>query len=108
MRFGEKARALPAAKNLSLRAPGRLAGVSFAYVSKIENGRCDRGDYPSADLIGRLAAALDADGEELLLLAGKIPVPIRRRVLGRPDASRTIARPDNERLDRVLESIEAE
>ena len=61
------------AKGLSQRALGERVGVSFTYISKVENGKLDFGDYPSEDLIRRLAAALDADEEELLLLAEKIP-----------------------------------
>jgi transcriptional regulator with XRE-family HTH domain len=105
MRFGEKVRALRTAKGLSLRALGQRLGVSYAYISKVENGKLAFGDYPSEDLIRRLAAALGADEEELLLLAEKIPEPIRRRCFERPDAFRLIARLDDKRLDRVLAFI---
>ena len=81
-------------------------GVSFAYISKVENGKLDFGDYPSADLIRSLAKALDADEDELLLLAEKIPEPIRRRFFERPDAFRQIARLDDQRLDRLLAYID--
>ena len=63
-------------------------GVSFTYVSKIENEKLDFGDYPSEDLILKLAKALDADADELLILAEKVPGRIRKRVLERPDAWR--------------------
>ena len=102
MRFGDRVRALRTAMSLSQRALGERVGVSFTYISKVENGKLDFGDYPSEDLIRRLAAALDADEEELLLLAEKIPEPIRRRFFERPDAFRLIARLDDKRLDRVL------
>ncbi len=105
MRFGDKLRELRTAKSLSQRALGERVGVSFTYISKVENGKLDFGDYPSEDLIRRLAAALDADEEELLLLAEKIPEPIRRRFFERPDAFRLIARLDDRRLDRVLAYI---
>jgi HTH-type transcriptional regulator, competence development regulator len=102
MRFGDRIRAIRTAKGFSQRALGERVGVSFTYISKVENGKLDFGDYPSEDLIRRLAAALDADEEELLLLAEKIPEPIRRRFFERPDAFRLIARLDDKRLDRVL------
>lgn len=102
MRFGDRVRALRTARGYSQRALGERIGVSFTYISKVENGKLDFGDYPSADLIRQLAAALDADEEELLLLAEKIPEPIRRRFFERPDAFRLIARLDDKRLDRVL------
>src|SRR5262245_46664772 len=73
MGFGNRLRAMRTAKGLSQRALGERVGVSFTYISKVENGKLDFGDYPSEDLIRRLAAALDADEEELLLLAEKIP-----------------------------------
>ena len=106
MRFGERIRELRTAKGFSQRALGERVGVSFTYISKVENGKLDFGDYPSEDLIRRLAAALDADEEELLLLAEKIPEPIRRRFFERPDAFRLIARLDDKRLDRVLAFLE--
>ncbi len=37
MRFGERVRDLRASKGLSQRALGKQNGVSFTYVSKIEN-----------------------------------------------------------------------
>jgi transcriptional regulator with XRE-family HTH domain len=108
MWFGDRIRELRTGKGLSQRALGAQVGVSCAYVSKIENGKLDFGDFPSRALIGRLAAALDADEEELLLLAKKIPEPIRRRVFERPSAFRQIARLDDERLDRLLVVMESD
>ena len=105
MGFGNRLRAMRTTKGLSQRALGERVGVSFTYISKVENGKLDFGDYPSEDLICRLAAALDADEEELLLLAEKIPEAIRRRFFERPDAFRLIARLDDRRLDRVLAYI---
>ena len=102
MRFGERLRALRRARGLSLRGLGRRLGVSYAYICKVENGKLAFGDYPSAGLIRKLALELDADEDELLLLAEKIPEPIRRRFFERPDAFRLIAGLDDKRLDRVL------
>ena len=106
MSFGDKVRELRTTKGLSQRVLGERVGVSFTYISKVENGKLDFGDYPSEDLIRRLAAALDADEEELLLLAEKIPEPIRRRFFERPDAFRLLARLDDKRLDRLLAFLE--
>lgn len=106
MRFGDKIRELRKAKGLTVRAMGEKVGVSFAYVSKIETGKLDFGDFPSEVLIRKLATALDADEDELFLLAQKIPEPIRRRVMERPDAFRQIARLDDKRLDRLLAHID--
>ncbi len=105
MRFGEKVRELRKAKNLCQRALADACGVSFTYISKIENHRLDFGDCPSEAVIEKIAAALDADVTDLLVLAEKIPEPIRRRVLARPDAFRKLALLDDVALDRLVEQI---
>lgn len=106
MRFGEKIKELRKAKNLGQRALAEQVGISFTYLSKIENEKLDFGDYPSEELIRKLAGALNYDADELLLLAKKIPEDIRSRVLERPDAFRKIARLDDAELDEVLREIE--
>jgi transcriptional regulator with XRE-family HTH domain len=106
MRFGERVRELRQAKNLTLRGLAAKVGVGFTYLSKVENERLDFADYPSDDLICRVAKALDADADELLLLAEKVPARIKRRVLERPDAFRRLADLDDRTLDRVLASID--
>lgn len=105
LNFGTKLRELRKGKNLGQRALAGLVGVSFTYVSKIENEKLDFGDYPSEELIVRLARALDADADELLILAEKVPEAIRRRVLQRPEVFRRLAMLDDETLDRVLKLI---
>jgi transcriptional regulator with XRE-family HTH domain len=102
MTFGEKVRDLRRAKGLTLRDLAPRVGVGFTYISKVENGRLDFGEHPSTSLIHRLAAALDADVKELLLLAQKIPDAIRKRVLERPDVFRRIAALDDRELDAVV------
>ena len=84
MRFGQKIRELRKSQNLTQKELGDLVGVGFAYLSKVENERLDFGDYPSEDLIRRLAAALGSDEDELMLLAKKIPEHIRQRVVSLP------------------------
>jgi transcriptional regulator with XRE-family HTH domain len=108
MRFGERVRELRRAKGLTLRGLAEKVGVGFTYLSKVENERLDFADYPSDDLIGRLAKALEADEDELLLLAKKIPAQIKERVLERPDAFRKLARLNDKALDRLLAQVEDE
>src|ERR1700683_3809256 len=84
-RFGQKVRELRQGKGLSLRELAPKVGVGFTYLSKVENGRLDFGDYPGETLIRRLAKTFNADADELLLLAGKVPDRIKKRVLERPD-----------------------
>lgn len=106
MKFGEKIRGLRKSRNLTQKELGDLVGVGFAYLSKVENERLDFGDYPSEELIRKLAAALEANEDELLLLAKKIPAHIRQRVLERPDAFRKFADLGDADLDRLLEEME--
>jgi transcriptional regulator with XRE-family HTH domain len=100
--FGQRVRELRRAKNLGQRALAAKVGVSFTYVSRIENENLDFGPYPSDALIGKLAAALEADEDELLILAKKIPEGIRRRVLERPEAFRKFAALDDAALDLLV------
>jgi transcriptional regulator with XRE-family HTH domain len=104
--FGGRIRELRKTRNLSLRALADAVGVSFTYISKIENERLDFGDYPSEDLIRKLAIALTTDEDELLLLAKKVPPDIRERVFERPDAFRKIANLDDKALDKILREID--
>lgn len=106
MTFGEKVRAARKAKMLDLRGLAAKVGVHFTYLSKVENGKLDFGDAPGEKLILKLAAALDTDADELLLLAHRIPEPIRKRVLERPDAFRRLAELDDAALDRVLTGLD--
>lgn len=105
MRFGQRIRELRKAKNLSLRTLAEAVGVSFTYISKIENEKLDFGDYPGEDLIAKLAAALEVDADELLILAKKIPEGIKKRVIERPDAFRRFAELDDETIDRLLDEL---
>jgi transcriptional regulator with XRE-family HTH domain len=106
MTFGERLRELRKAKNLSQRALAEKVDINFTYLSKVESEKLDFAQYPSEELIRKLAKALDADVDELLLLAKKIPPDIRERVIERPDAFRKIASLDDEALDAVLKDIE--
>ena len=106
MKFGEKIRELRKSQNLTQKELGDLVGVTFAYISKVENERLDFADYPSEDLILKLATALSADEDDLLLLAKKIPAHIRQRVLARPDAFRKFADMADRDIDQLLEEME--
>ena len=53
----------------------------------------------------KLAKALDADADELLLMAKKIPAQIKKRVLERPEAFRKLAELDDKALDMVMQGV---
>jgi transcriptional regulator with XRE-family HTH domain len=102
MKFGQRIRELRKEKGLGQRALGKLVGVSFTYISKVENHQLDFGEYPSEELIRKLAKALKTDEDELLVLAEKVPDRIKRRVLERPDAFRKLTELDDKALDRLM------
>jgi transcriptional regulator with XRE-family HTH domain len=106
--FGGRVKELRKAKNLGQRGLAAMVGVSFTYISRVETESLDFGPYPSEELIVKLAKALDADADELLLLAQKIPQPIRQRVLERPDVFRVLAELDDKTLDRLVAEVVAE
>jgi transcriptional regulator with XRE-family HTH domain len=105
MTFGHRVRELRTAKKLSLRALAPRVGVGFTYLSKVENGKLDFGDYPSEVLIRKLAKALDADLDELFLLAEIVPDRIRKRVLERPDAFLKLADLGDSQLDSLMGKV---
>lgn len=108
MRFGQRVRSLRLEKGLTLRGLAEKVGVGFTYISKVENGKLDFADYPGYALIVKLAKALDADEDELLILGEKIPDKIRRRVLERPEAFLKLAGLDDRELDRVVAGLEGD
>ena len=71
--FGRKLRELRKAAGLTQRQLAHQVGVNFSYLSKIESGTMPP---PSEQVIIRLAEVLNADRDELLVLAGKIPADI--------------------------------
>ncbi len=105
MTFGETVRQLRHAKQLTLRDLAKRVGVGFTYISKIENHKLEEGHGPSEKLIHKLAVELGADEDELLLLAEKVPEPIRKRVCERPDVFRLVAGLSDRQMDRLLQQF---
>lgn len=106
MRFGQRVRQLRKQRGLTQRDVATEMGVSDTYVSKVETENLHFGDYPSEKFIHNLAQVLDADEDELLLLADKVPAMIRRRVRERPDAFRVLACLDDESLDSLIAQVD--
>ena len=103
MTLGKKIRELRQAKRLTLRQLAAKVGVGFTYISKIENHKLEQGHSPSEKLIHKLAAELDGNEEELLLLAEKVPEPIRKRVCERPEVFRVLAELEDAALDEIFQ-----
>lgn len=105
MRFGERIRELRKAKRLSLRQLAELVDVSHTYLSKVENQKLDFGEYPSEALIYKLAAELEGDVRQLLLLAEKIPDDIKQMILRSPKLFHDLERMNKKKLRSVEEFV---
>ncbi|HBJ37545.1 MAG TPA: XRE family transcriptional regulator [Planctomycetaceae bacterium] len=105
MNFGAVVRQLRRQKGWSLRDLAAKVDVGFTYLSRVENERLNFGDYPSDALIHRLSEALEADEEELLMLAQRAPDRIRNRVFERPEVFAALAECDDKTLDKVMSQI---
>ena len=70
MNFGQRLRELRKTNGLSQRELASRVGISFTYLSKIENGAMPP---PRGKTITELARALDTDPDELFGLAKKVP-----------------------------------
>ena len=106
MTLGQRLRELRRAKKLSLRELASRVDVGFTYLSKIENHRLEDGHSPSEKFLQALAVELGGDEDELLLLAGKVPEPIRLRVIARPEVFRRLAELSDRKLDRILAGLD--
>ena len=71
--FGARLRELRTEAGLTLTKLAGRCNIDFTYLSKIESSALPP---PSEKVILQLAAALNADKDELLILAGKIPADI--------------------------------
>jgi transcriptional regulator with XRE-family HTH domain len=105
MQFGERVRELRVLRGLTQQVIADRMSVSVSYISKVENGKLHFGDYPSEKFIHKLAGELQADEDELLLLADKIPSSIRIRIQQRPDLFKRLAKMDESELDMVSATL---
>ena len=66
--FAERLGALRAEQKMGIRELGRAVGVTGMHISNLEKGK----SAPSAELVLKLAAALEANADELLYLADQV------------------------------------
>lgn len=80
-RFGQILRELRTGVGLSIKRLGPELGVSYSYLSKLENNEV----APSGELVGKVASYFDYDRDKLLIAAGKIPEEVLRILQDHPD-----------------------
>ena len=66
--FSESLSALRAERKMGIRELGRAVGVTGMHISNLEKGK----SAPSAELVLKLAEALEANADELLYLADQV------------------------------------
>jgi transcriptional regulator with XRE-family HTH domain len=108
MTFGERIRQLRKEKKLTQQELADMVGINFTYLSKIENDKIESSEFPSEETIKKLAKALAASADELLLKAKKVPDSIKKRVIQRPDAFRKFASLDDKTIDKLLDDLGGE
>lgn len=83
MEFGRRLRELRKQRNISQRDLAAQVGIDFSYLSKIEVGRLAP---PSEEVIRQIAQVLEADTDELINLAGKVPKDLKAVLEESPQA----------------------
>lgn len=68
-KFGEQIRQFRKSKKLTLRGLAEKSNLSYSFIASLEKGRYN----PSRESIYSIAKPLDADVNELLMLAGFLP-----------------------------------
>lgn len=81
--FGSRLRNLRSAQRIGLKTLGPQLGVTYGYLSKLENEQIS----PSEDLVLRVARYFGQDPDVMLLAAGRIPADIVRSLQEDPEAA---------------------
>jgi HTH-type transcriptional regulator, competence development regulator len=81
MQFGKVLRKLRAERGIGIKKLAPELGVSYSYLSKLENNEVG----PSENMIARVAKYFGYDQNRLLLSAGKVPSDVLRILQNNPD-----------------------
>ncbi len=100
--IGRRIRDIRKSRQLTQRELADRVGINFTYLSRIENDRLDADQTPREQTLKRIAEALDADADELLILARRIPESYRLRILAKPDMFRRVFSLSDDALERLL------
>lgn len=103
---GQRIRELRMHRNLTQRELADRVGINFTYLSRVENDRLDDEQTPREETLQKIATALNADPDELLLLARRIPDAYRDRILARPGVFRKLLNLSDGDLDKLLNQVE--
>lgn len=105
---GQRIREIRKDRNLTQRELAERVGINFTYLSRVENDRLDDEQTPREDTLQKIAKALNADADELLLLARRIPDAFRERILSKPGIFRRILNLSDSDLEEILTEFDAE
>ena len=103
---GQRIRESRKSRNLTQRELADRVGINFTYLSRVENDRLDDEQTPREETLQRIAKALDADPDELLLLARRIPDAYRDRILSRPGVFRKLLNLSDTDLESLVGQLE--
>lgn len=81
--FGETLREIRRGKRISLTELAEKVGVHFTYISKVETNILPP---PAADTIVKICDVLEIPPDELLVMTGKMPTPIKQIIRENPKA----------------------
>jgi len=101
--FGETIRRLRRLKKWSLGQLSDETGLSYTYLSRVENDSAS----PQADVVARLAEALNGELRELLALANCLPEVILDRISRTQEEAGALNRAAHRRDQTPLEAVGA-
>jgi len=94
--FGEYLRNLRRNKGISQRDLAQSVGVSFTYLSKIENEKLDP---PSEQILIKIAKYINIDPDTLIIEAKKVPLEIQDIIISNPNIVKLIRAVNEKQLD---------
>lgn len=101
--FGEVLRQMREEKGVSLRKFAVKIGITPTYLSKIE--RLEIIKAPSEEVIKLISSELNSDFDELMILAGRIPVELPNIISQRPREMTALLRTANNMNDSELKTL---
>ena len=104
--FGQALREKRLAMGHSLRKFAKMANVSPTYLSQVEQGNVDP---PTAERVSRMAELLEANVDEWIALAGRVPEDLPEIIHRNPTSMPELLREANgltaEQLKKLIEGV---